>query len=203
MTTRRERRARRPSDDVPRDVLRDLAQRASDGDREAFGKLCTIYQVELLAFALRRLPTPQDAEDIVQQVYFKALRAVERRDQSRPFEAWLFHIAANTVTDFYRTRKMSVEFEPGMGGTEPSAESCALADQLDRSLEEAFDHLTARQRWVVRMRVLEDLDYDVIAARLGSSAGAVRAVQMRAMHHLRQLLEQDKAAGEHEERRSA
>ena len=181
------------------DEVRQLAAHAALGDREAFGSLCSAYRDDLLAYARRRLPQPEDAEDVLQLTFLKALQAIHRRDQSRPFNAWLFHIASNTITDFYRTRKSNVGLDTIPDPVESSAEDEALSSHLDARLEQAFAHLTARQRWVIRLRVIEDRSYEDIADRLGCSPGAARATQMRAVQALRFALDQSPEV----ERRSA
>ena len=180
------------------DEVRQLAAHAALGDRDAFGALCAAYRGDLLAFARRRLPQFEDAEDVLQLTFLKALRSIHKRDQTRPFNVWLFHIAANTITDFYRTRKISVGLDTLQDPVESSAEEQALAGHLDARLEAAFAHLTARQRWVIRLRVLEGHSYEEIAERLRCTAGAARATQMRALQALRAALEAPAA-----ERRSA
>ncbi len=176
------------------DAVRDLSARAAGGDRDAFGTLCAAYRRDLLAYARRRLPQPEDAEDVLQLTFLKALRAIDRRDQSRPFNVWLFHIASNTIKDFYRTRKQSSPLDASPDPIEPSAEEQALADQVDARIEIAFSALTARQRWITRLRVIDGLSYDEIAERVGCTAAAARAAQMRALHALRAALDAASAA---------
>ncbi|MDA0364730.1 MAG: sigma-70 family RNA polymerase sigma factor [Chloroflexi bacterium] len=171
------------------DEVRQLAAHAALGDRDAFGALCAAYRHDLLAYARRRLPQPEDAEDVLQVTFLKALRSIHKRDQSRPFNVWLFHIASNTITDFYRTRKITAGLDALPDPVGSSAEEQALASHLDARLEAAFVQLTARQRWVIRLRVIEGHSYEEIAERLNCSAGAARATQMRALQALRAALE--------------
>lgn len=82
-----------------------LSAKAAAGDREAFGALYDRYHAELLSYARRRVPTREDAEDLVEHAFYKALRSIPRKNPRNPFNVWLFHIAKNLITDFYRTQK--------------------------------------------------------------------------------------------------
>ena len=82
-----------------------LSAKAAAHDREAFGALCDRYHAELLSYARRRVPTREDAEDLVEHAFYKALRSIPSKDRRNPFNVWLFHIAKNLITDFYRTQK--------------------------------------------------------------------------------------------------
>ena len=166
------------------------ARRAAAGDRAAFGDLYDRYHDELLAYARRSLPVPEDAEDLVEQAFYKALRAISRRNQDRPFNIWLFHLTRNLITDFYRTRHQQPSLEE-RGKTEQSPEDEVVGRTLDPQVEAALSVLTSRQRWVIRMRVLDGLSYAEIAQRLDCREGAVRAMQMRALRALRAALSPD------------
>ena len=134
--------------------LETLAARAAAGDRAAFGALYTHYHDALYGFALRRLGRPEDAEDLVEQAFYKALRAIGDRDPNRPFNVWLFHLTRNLITDYYRTHKEWRAVEPE-DRVEDSTEEQVLKSYLDARLETALENLTARQRWVIQMRFFE------------------------------------------------
>ncbi len=170
------------------DRTHDLALRAAIGDRAAFGELYERYRGDLLAFVRRRVRRHEDAEDIVEQAFYKALVAVGRRDLSVPFNAWLFHLTGNLVTDFYRAQRPAAQ-STAPPDSESSAEDRVLEPYLDDRLIDALAALTARQRWVIRLRFFDGLTYGEVAQRLGCIEGAVRAVQMRALHALREALD--------------
>ena len=167
--------------------LETLAARAAAGDRAAFGALYTHYHDALYGFALRRLGRPEDAEDLVEQAFYKALRAIDDRDPNRPFNVWLFHLTRNLITDYYRTHKEWRAVEPE-DRVEDSTEEQVLKSYLDARLETALENLTARQRWVIQMRFFEGMEYGEIATRMGCQDGAIRATQMRALRALRKAL---------------
>ena len=124
-----------------------LSAKAATGDREAFGALYDRYHAELLSYARRRLPTLEDAEDLVEHAFYKALRSIPRKDPRSPFNVWLFHIAKNLITDFYRTQKRHEPIEDEVSVID-SAEEEALRGQLGGPLSEAVSGLTdPLNRW--------------------------------------------------------
>ena len=82
-----------------------LSASAATGDRDAFGSLYDRYHGEFLLYARRRVPTREDAEDLVEHAFYKALRSIPSKDPRSPFNVWLFHITKNLIPDFYRTQK--------------------------------------------------------------------------------------------------
>ena len=129
-----------------------LSASAATGDRDAFGSLYDRYHRELLTYARRRVPTLEDAEDLVEHAFYKALRSIPRKDPRSPFNVWLFHITKNLITDFYRTQKRHEPIEDEIS-TIISAEEEVLSQQLGGRLGEAISGLTDRQREVIRMAI--------------------------------------------------
>lgn len=172
-----------------------LTKRAGAGDRDAFGDLYDRFHTELLAYARRRVPTLEDAEDVVEHAFYKALRSIHKKDPRSPFNVWLFHITKNLITDFYRTQKVHEPIEDGLSTT-ASAEDEVLRTCVGGRLDKAIATLTDRQRDVIRLRFMEGLEYPEIADRLGCGPGAVRVAQMRALRALRSALDVQPEPGE-------
>ncbi|MCZ6544754.1 MAG: sigma-70 family RNA polymerase sigma factor [Chloroflexi bacterium] len=164
-----------------------LSTRAAAGDREAFGALYDRYHEELLAYARRRVPSLEDAEDLVEQAFYKALRSIERKSSASAFNVWLFHIAKNLITDFYRTRKQHDPIFEELS-TMASAEDQVLRQEMGGQLGQAVAELTERQQAVIHLRFVEGLEYPEIASKLGCGASTVRVTQMRALRSLRTSL---------------
>jgi RNA polymerase sigma-70 factor (ECF subfamily) len=171
--------------------LQDAVVQARDGDREALAVLYTRYRPEVEAYLRRRVAAPADAEDLAQQTFVRVLGALDRFDPSRPFNVWLFHIAKNLLRDYYRTRKVSAPLESDGWNTDPhpSAEEMVTAPLLSADLEAAIAMLPARQRWIVRMRFVDDRTPGEIARALGTTEAAVRQAQARALKSLRARLD--------------
>jgi DNA-directed RNA polymerase specialized sigma24 family protein len=83
-----------------------LVQKAIGHDAEAFGRLYDMHVDRVYRNIYYRVGNEADAEDLTQQVFFKAWQAIDRyKKMASPFIAWLMTISHNLVVDFYRTRK--------------------------------------------------------------------------------------------------
>lgn len=89
-----------------------MAAAAAHGDAEAFGRLYDLYADRVFHHVYYRLANRADAEDVTAQVFFKALRAIDRyRSDRAPLFAWLLAIAQNAVIDHLRQRKVTCELD--------------------------------------------------------------------------------------------
>jgi len=170
-----------------------LIAAAVGGDAPAFAALYDRYVDRVYRHVYYRLGDRGDAEDLTQQVFLNAWRAIGRyRCTGAPFVAWLFTIAHNAVAGFYRrakaTRDLELELEPVATArwTDPEAETLAAYDRA--AVRRAILRLRPDQQQVVIMRFVEGLPYAEIAAALSKGEGHVRVLQHRALHELRRLL---------------
>jgi RNA polymerase sigma-70 factor (ECF subfamily) len=171
-----------------------LVAQAIQGDERSFTGLYDRYYDRIYRHLYYRVGRGEDAEDLTQQVFLQAWRAIGRyRQGTTPFVAWLFTIAHNTVVSFYRRNRVSVSLEADL--TErPSP------DGVEEPIEIRLEHERARraiarlkpdQQLVLSMRFLENLDYRDIGTALGKSEGNVRVIQHRALQELRKLMESE------------
>jgi RNA polymerase sigma-70 factor (ECF subfamily) len=138
------------------------------------------------------LGLPAEAEEVVQDVFVKAITRVEQYDGSAPVASWLFAIAANACRDrLRRTRRAGlVPFDgiadPG-DGTLP--EDDRLVHEERRTMvREALQHLSREQREVLVLARYHGMPYAEIARTLGISEGAVKTRVFRALETLRTRL---------------
>jgi RNA polymerase sigma-70 factor (ECF subfamily) len=190
-----------------------LIDRAGRGDEAARHQLLEQYRDYLrrmVAVRLdRRLAPRMDASDIVQEALLEADRRLDRylRERPIPFHAWLRQIAGDRIVDAHRlhvaSQKRSVSRE-NAGGELPDESSFALARCLfaddtspsnrlirqedQEEIRRAIDALPPKDREVLVMRHLEQLDTAEIAATLGVTEGAVKVRLLRALVRLRRLL---------------
>jgi RNA polymerase sigma-70 factor (ECF subfamily) len=132
-----------------------------------------------------------DAEDLTQQVFLQAWRAIGRyRQTGASFAAWLLVIAHNAARQFHRDRRVTepLEIEPvaPSRGNDPEAEALTRHDRV--AVRQAILRLKEDQRQVVMMRFVEHLDPPDVAAALGKSESNVRVIQHRALQELRRML---------------
>lgn len=170
--------------------VRELVDRAVGGDTEAFGGLYDLFADDLYRYFYAHLGSYHDSEDLVSRTFMRAWRGIGRfRWKGRPFEAWLFTLARNQLTDFYRERRTNVTvLDEARADGRPGPEHIALAEASAQETREALQKLTGDQRQVLVLKFFMDRDNHEIAAIMGKREGTVRALQMRALQSLRRHL---------------
>jgi RNA polymerase sigma-70 factor (ECF subfamily) len=158
-----------------------LVRAARAGDRLAFGSLYERYARIVHGIMLAHAP-PHCVDDLVQDVFERALRQIAKLKEPSAFAGWLIAIARNRVRDHYRRSKQSEELEEIAGPERVSAHSEAAAafDAL-RQLPEAY-------RETLLLRLVEGLTGPEIAARTGLKHESVRVNLHRGMKMLREAL---------------
>jgi RNA polymerase sigma-70 factor, ECF subfamily len=161
---------------------------AAQLDRSKFADLYDRHFERVYAFALGRTRHRDEAEELTSEVFHKALAGLERFEwRGAPFGAWLIRIAANAMAD--RSARKSRE------RGQPSAAETVSADppadvEIERAEERAqlfrlVNELPREQRDVIVDRFVHGRSIREVAARLGKSEGAVKQLQLRALHQLR------------------
>ncbi len=181
------------------DAERLLAQKASGGDRAAYGQLYEQYIDRIYRYIFFKVSDRSTAEDLASQTFMKAWDAIGDYEwRNHPFGAWLFRIAHNLVVDHHRARRdhvalddASPQLERKASGTETRPES-VLAEMLtlDR-VRHAIGRLTEEQQQVLVLRFFEGLDTSEVAELMGKRRGAIRGLQFRALSALRELLHRE------------
>lgn len=173
-----------------------LAAAAGGGDDDAGEEL--LARVHLIAhrYARARLGTypaaAETAADVAQEVCMAVLSALPRyTDRGAPFEAFVYRVAANKVADAQRTygRAAVVVGDDADGlldGAVPSAETTVLRSEEAARAWALLEQLPPRMREVMVLRVAVGLSAEETAEALGSTAGAVRVTQHRALTRLRE-----------------
>ncbi|MBW2109499.1 MAG: sigma-70 family RNA polymerase sigma factor [Deltaproteobacteria bacterium] len=170
--------------------LERLVSGAKRMDTDALAELCACFYPQVYRFMLTRVPTREDAEDLAGEV---CVRAVESLSKQRGFfPAWLYRIARNMVTDFYRRRRVRDRVESGYDEKKTGSVADPFNSNesilIEKDLEQAMDHLTPEQQEVIHLRFIEGYSTTEIAEIQGKSPGAIRALQFRAIETLRNLM---------------
>lgn len=151
---------------------------------------------EIYAYLLRMLRDPELAADLTQDAFVKAYRAYDTLEKGENARAWLYQIAHRVALDNLRRRRI-VRFLPLTGdakGSSPSAEHLAMDLRLSGPLERALARIPERQRAALLLAELHDLTGLELAAALGVSHVAARALLTRARQSLRETLAAERAA---------
>ncbi len=168
-----------------------LLDAAIAGDDAAFARLYDQHLTRVYRHVYYRVGNRDDAEDLTQQVFLQAWRAIGRFQRTgAPFVAWLLTIAHNLVVSFYRQAKeqSALDLDPVALERWSNPEHEVLAEYDRLAVRAAVLQLRPEQQYVVTMRFLEDFEYATIARVLGKSEGNVRVIQHRALNELRRLL---------------
>ncbi len=160
----------------------------------------------LLQFIRRRIPDPDQAEDILQDVFAELVESYRVLKPVEQAAAWLFRVARNRITDLYRRKKtVSLEAEFSAAEANPDGEGLLLADLLpapdDRpenrllretlmeALSEALAELPAAQRQVFVWHELEDKSFKEMEAETGVPLKTLISRKHYAVLHLRKRLQ--------------
>jgi len=184
-----------------RDADWQLVQRVQRGDKRAFGVLVDKYQRRISRLLSRMIRDPADIEDVAQEAFIKAYRALPNFRGESAFYTWLYRIAINTAKNHFAAQGRraqtvpSVDVEDPDGAVEgPQLSDSATPDSLYQSkqvglaVNRAIDKLPEELRTAIVLRELEGLSYDEIAAAMDCPVGTVRSRIFRAREAIAQEL---------------
>ena len=171
----------------------DLVERVQGGDKRAFDLLVRKYQHRVVKLVMRYLRDPADAEDVTQEAFIKAYRALPQFRGESAFYTWLYRIAINTAKNAAVARSRSpVEYDLDLQNSDESyelqarmadhdtPEALALAEEIRLVVEAAIDSLPEELRTAIVLRELDGQSYEAIAATMACPVGTVRSRIFRA-----------------------
>ncbi len=179
-----------------------LVARARAGEAEAFKALVETHGRSLYGLAYRLTSSPADADDIVQDSFFKAWRKLHRFDDRASFRTWMHKIVTNTALDLIRKRGRrpetpEEEVAPTAlpGSAEPDPERRVAGRELGQRVHEALGDLSARERAAFVLRHFEERTTREIGEALGVTPNASKQLVFRAVRKMRASLEAAMAPG--------
>jgi RNA polymerase sigma-70 factor, ECF subfamily len=159
------------------------------GEREAFDRLVEKYQRDVYRLCYRYVNNHQDANDMAQEVFLKAYRALDRFRGDSAFSTWIYRIAVNTCLNFRASRKPEgAELPDALPDKAPGALERLERDERSNRVREAVTRLPERQRATLILKIYHDLTHEEVAGILGSSVGTVKANLFHALGNLRKML---------------
>lgn len=157
----------------------DLISAAQAGDPRAFERLVIQYQDMVARFVHRIIPSPEDREEVCQDVFVKAFFNVSKYRGEAKLSTWLFQIAYRTAISFKRKRVLS----------QVSLEDYEIADtrgdvleqgDVSREIARQMGRLSLEERSVVTLYYMQDMSVDDIANIVERPAGSVKSILHRA-----------------------
>lgn len=159
---------------------------ASQRQPHRFAKLYEQYFDRVYAFALTRTRDRAAAEDVTAETFHQALENLPRFEwRGVPFSAWLFRIAANAATDYFKRSAREAVADDLPEAADESWEARLIEVETRARLFEMVQRLPKDQRKVLTMRFGQEQSIRDVAAAMGRSEGAVKLLQHRAMETLR------------------
>jgi RNA polymerase sigma-70 factor (ECF subfamily) len=173
----------------------ELVKLVQQGNKRSFDLLVTKYQSRVIAIVGRFVKDPSEAQDIAQEAFIKAYRAIKSFRGDSAFYTWLYRIAVNTAKNFLVAKKR----RPGGSGVDialdddeqyldgldvlqevETPESKLMRDELKRVIDAAISSLSEELRTAICLREFDGLSYEEIAAALDCPVGTVRSRIFRA-----------------------
>ncbi|WP_297577025.1 RNA polymerase sigma factor RpoE [uncultured Deefgea sp.] len=176
-----------------RDLDHELVLRAQNGDQRAFELLVVKYQRRIVRLLSRMIRDQNEIEDVTQEAFIKAYRALPSFRGESAFYTWLYRIAINTAKNYLSTlgRRpiLSAEYEDEDGDTVDAAalvpdfhtpETELSNKQIVSTVNEAVDALPDELREAITLREMDGMSYDEIALAMDCPIGTVRSRIFRA-----------------------
>ena len=170
----------------------DLVLRVQQGDKAAFDLLVIKYQHKIIQLVNRYVKDSSEAQDVAQESFIKAYRALGDFRGDSAFYTWLYRIAINTAKNYLvsRARRSSnyqvdiqdaeaIENAPQLQGMD-TPERLLLNQEIIDTIKTAIDHLPEEMRTAIMLREFEGMSYEEIAVAMDCPVGTVRSRLFRA-----------------------
>lgn len=186
-------------------VDQQLVERVQAGDKKAFDLLVQKYQFKLVKMISRYVSDPSEAQDVAQETFIKAYRALPNFRGESSFYTWIYRIGANTAKNYLvaqgrRPPGSDVDAQDAEQYAADSLlrdtdtpEGLAQREEIERTVFDAIEALPDDLRTAITLRELEGLSYEEIAQAMDCPVGTVRSRIFRAReaidNRLRPLLD--------------
>jgi RNA polymerase sigma-70 factor (ECF subfamily) len=183
-----------------RQVDRELVERARTGDKRAFDLLVLKYQQKVANLVARYIRDPSETQDVTQEVFIKAYRALKNFRGESAFYTWIYRIAINTAKNFLVAQarrppgsdvdaETAEQLDVGSRLKEyATPESLVLTDEIAATVKLALDGLPEDLRIAITLRELEGMSYEEIAEAMSCPIGTVRSRIFRAREAIEKRL---------------
>ena len=184
-----------------REIDQQLVARAQRGDKQAFNLLVEKYQRKLARLLSRFIRDPAEVEDVTQEAFIKAYRALPAFRGDSAFYTWLYRIGINTAKNYLMAMgrraptSTEVEAEEAEGFEEGeqlrdinTPESVLLSNEIAQTVNSTIEKLPEELRKAIQMREIEGMSYEDIAQAMDCPIGTVRSRIFRAREAIAEQL---------------
>lgn len=173
------------------DILTRLAVRMKEGDEDAAGKMYDELYSKVYGFAMNRVRRKDAAEEITQEIFMKLVLKIGKFDENAgPFAPWFWRLAANTVTDFFRSLRADVfsdlpQEKYDVAAYRDNPEAAVQARLAKEKLDVFLDDLSTDEKEAFELRFVAELPYRDIALSTGRSEGSLRVAVSRVKNKIK------------------
>jgi len=178
-----------------------LVERVQQGDKRAFELLVAKYHRKIIRLISRLVRDPAEVEDVAQDAFIKAYRALPQFRGDSAFYTWLYRIAVNTAKNYLATQARRPEASSDIDAEEAETfadgeqlrdintpESMLHTRQVAETVNRAMEALPEELRTAITLREIEGLSYEEIAEAMGCPIGTVRSRIFRAREAIAEKL---------------
>ena len=172
-----------------------LIAKAREGDRPALNELVAVYWPSVYRLALAKTGSSEDAGEIAQETFLRALAALPRYKPTAAFMTYLARITLNLVIDYYRKRGRAPQTVDIAQYAGPLIDTAARPDEAvvdaeqHREVGRLLALLPEEQQQVIELRIMQGIAVADVARMLGKSGAAVKMLQQRGLKKLKSLLQ--------------
>ena len=182
---------------MERGDLRAEVRGAARGNERAAGRLFDEYYPRVFRYARARLPSEAEAEDVASETFAQVLRGIgDFKWKGGGFEAWLFRIASNLVTDAHRAAgrlQPGAEVPEKATPDEQGPEALTLRKEIAGGVHDLLARLPPDQQEVLVLRFAAGLDTHEVGRVMNRNPNAVRQLQFRALGTMRRMMGAEEA----------
>ncbi len=169
-----------------------IIARARRGDADAFEQLVVAYRDQVFRLALRMCGSEADADEVAQEAFLSAWKALPNFRGESQFSTWLYQLTTHAAIDLMRREKRQIAADDitGVNAADPAPSPQQQAEQSEQReiVRDAILQLAPEQREVVVLRFMEELSYEEIGAVLKLPSGTVKSRLNRAKAQLKEIL---------------
>jgi len=166
-----------------------LLARAKDGDTAAFGKLVERYQRRVYTVIYRFVKNHNETDDLIQEAFIRAFKAIERFDLRYPFSPWMYRIAINLTLNYVKKKKLPmVNTDVDLKSSGKGPQTVYAQNKTKQKVHNAIVKLPIKLKQTLVLRVYENWSYSQIAETLSIPIGTVMSRLSRARQILKKEL---------------
>ncbi len=183
--------------------IKELVEKAQNKDREAFGRLFDFYYEKVLNYVFRRTLDVEYSKDITSNVFLKMLKGLdgfEWRSGPFSFSAWVFRIAGNEISQYFRKQNRYRLILDDKDNVFEAGDDNKAAEEIERKIDndkyllilnKAIRQLKPVYQDIIHLRYFEDMSYEEISGIINKNESTIRVYCKRAKEELKNLLEED------------